>query len=32
MVTFIQDRDIVVLRDKKTKMPLNVSYSEDGLR
>lgn len=31
MIDFIRDRNLVVLRDKKTKMPLNVSYSEAGL-
>lgn len=29
---FIEDRDLYVLRDKKTGTALNVSYSEDGLK
>lgn len=29
---FISDRDLLVLREKKTGRALNVSYTEDGLK
>lgn len=32
ILSFIRDRKLYVLRDKRTHTALNVSYSEDGLR
>ena len=32
MVQFVKDRLLWVMRDKKSRKPLNVSYSKDGLK
>lgn len=32
IATFIKDRNLVVLRDRRSNAALNVSYTEDGLK